>query len=288
MISGRPAEGRLVEGRLVEGRLVEGRPVEGRPVEGVVIAHLSDLHLGADDPVAVDGLARDVAATRPLLTVVSGDLTMRARTGQFRRAAALLDSLPDPVLVVAGNHDLPLVSPLRLLHPYGRYRRWIDADPSPVLRVPGITAVGLQSMPRWRWKNGRVSPGQAHAVIRILATAPTGDVRLLALHHPPSQLLGRSRLLRAVDAACADLVLSGHTHVPSVRPLSRAVLVVAGTATSRRTRGAAVSWSSIIVGGDGIVVRERYLANGGWRTGRTVHCPLPYASATSCPWTTTA
>jgi 3',5'-cyclic AMP phosphodiesterase CpdA len=51
----------------------------------LVIAHVSDLHLGAHDAVAVDTLPADVAAARPTLTVVTGDVTMRARAGEFRR-----------------------------------------------------------------------------------------------------------------------------------------------------------------------------------------------------------
>jgi 3',5'-cyclic AMP phosphodiesterase CpdA len=91
----------------------------------IVVAHVSDLHLGAHDPKAVAGLAAEVAAFRPDLTVVSGDHTMRARPREFGQVAALLDDLPHPLLVVPGNHDLPLVSPLRLLDPYGRYRAWL-------------------------------------------------------------------------------------------------------------------------------------------------------------------
>src|SRR3712207_4359368 len=124
---------------------------------GLVIAHLSDLHLGAHDPAAVASVAADVAAVQPALTVVTGDLTMRARAWQFRLARDLLDRLPAPRLVVAGNHDLPLISVERLLTPYRRYQGLVQAELDPVLRLPGLTALGLQTTPRWRWKSGRVS-----------------------------------------------------------------------------------------------------------------------------------
>ncbi|NMO52270.1 metallophosphoesterase [Actinoplanes sp. TBRC 11911] len=237
--------------------------------DGLVVAHVSDLHLGADDPAAVGSLAADVAAARPVLTVVTGDFVMRAYTEQFRRAAALLDSLPDPVLAVSGNHDLPLLSPRRLLSPYGRFRRWIDDDLAPVVRVRGITAVGLQSSTRWRFTQGRVARRPARAAAATLAAAPAGDLRLLAMHHPPPQLLWHSRL------PAADLLLAGHTHLPAVRPLPpHGTLVVAGTATSRRTRGIPPSWSLLTVGPDELQVRERYLGPDGWYTGRSVRCPM--------------
>jgi 3',5'-cyclic AMP phosphodiesterase CpdA len=243
-------------------------------VTAVVVAHLSDLHLGAHRPEAVDSLAADVAAARPALTVVTGDSTMRARPREFRQLRSLLDELPGPLLAVTGNHDLPLFSARRAVDPYGRFRAWVDDDLDPVRRVPGLTALGLQSMAPWRWKNGRVTARQAAKVVRVLGGAPAGDARLLALHHPPltRSLLGRRRLISAARAARADVVLAGHTHVPDVRidGRPRPVFVVAGTATSRRARGVGCSWSLITVDRGGVVVRERLLGPGGWSTSRVV------------------
>ena len=240
----------------------------------MIIAHVSDLHLGAHRQEAVDTIAGDVAAFRPVLTVVTGDTTMRAREREFRQVRELLDRLPGPLLTVTGNHDVPLFSPRRAFAPYARDQRWVDEDLDPVRRVPGLTALGLQSMPPWRWKDGRVSPQQAAKVVRVLGEAPAGDETLLALHHPPlaSPLLGRRRLLSAVRAARVDLVLAGHTHVPDVRVNGRPrpVFVVAGTATSRRVRGVGCSWSLITVDRGGVVVRERVLAGDGWSTARVV------------------
>ncbi|WP_433829886.1 metallophosphoesterase family protein [Actinoplanes sp. CA-015351] len=247
----------------------------------VVVAHLSDLHLGADDPRAVESIVDDVARARPALTVVTGDSTMRARTGEFRRVRELLDALPGPLLTVTGNHDLPLVSWRRVLRPYRRYRRWMDTDLDPDRQVLGLTALGLQSMPRWRWKNGRVSARQAAMVVRVLGGAPAGDLRLLALHHPPlaigtARILGRDRLLDAIRAARVDLVLAGHTHVPEVRAFRPGgpVFVVAGTSVSRRTRhDIGCSWSLISAHESEVVVRERYLRDDRWVTGRIVTVP---------------
>jgi len=254
--------------------------------EPVVVAHVSDLHLGAHVPAAVNSLVADVAAVRPHLTVVTGDCTMRARTGQFRQARMLLDQLPPPHLVVLGNHDLPLVSVARLVRPYARYRASIEPDLDPWTDIAGVRALGLRSMPRWRWKGGRVSRRQADSVVEVLGSAPPPAVRLLALHHPPfvggtGRIVGRTALARAIVRARVDLVLAGHTHVPVTRCVEladrtcahRVVEVVAGTATSRRTRGTGRSWTVIRIDADTIVVEERYELDGTWRAGRTVRCP---------------
>ena len=253
-------------------------PPERRPL---VVAHVSDLHLGAHDEDAVCTLPADVAAVHPALTVVTGDLTMRARPSEFRRVRELLDRLPEPRLVVLGNHDVPLVSVRRLVSPYGRYRAWVADEVNPVVRLPGLTALGLASMPRWRWKSGRVSTGQAEAVRDVLGGASPGSVRLLALHHPPfatglARLAGRDRLTRAIVTSDVDLVLAGHTHRPTsgARWLTagdrthRVVEVVAGTATSRRIRGVCRSWTVVRFEPHQVRVEERHHRAGIWRTGR--------------------
>jgi 3',5'-cyclic AMP phosphodiesterase CpdA len=249
----------------------------------LVVAHISDLHIGAEEPAAAASLVNDVHGVDPDLTVITGDCTMRARTGQFRRARALLDELPSPRLVVLGNHDVPLLTPVRLTAPYDRYRTWIDPELDPCVEVAGLRALGLQSMPRWRWKSGRVSRRQATAVIDVLGGAPPAVVRLLALHHPPftrgpARIVGRGTLLGALAAARVDLVLSGHTHLPLSRCVQvvtagaaphRLVEVVAGTATSVRTRGVPRSWTVIRVSPSAVDVEERYEIAGRWSRGRT-------------------
>ena len=260
-------------------------------VPPIVIAHVSDLHLGAHDPVAVDTLPADVAAARPTLTVVTGDITMRARSDEFCLAVALLARLPEPQLVVPGNHDVPLGPVPRLTEPYLRYSAALGVGPNPSVLWPsarsaGTEALGLNSMPRWRWKSGRVTRRQAAAITATFGATP-GDadaLRVVALHHPPfvgglARLGGRGRLTAALAKARVDLVLAGHTHVPVAREVElvragrthRVIEVVAGTTTSLRTRdGAGRSWSLIVIDGCAVEVRERRQAGSGWRTTRTV------------------
>jgi 3',5'-cyclic AMP phosphodiesterase CpdA len=245
----------------------------------LVVAHLSDLHLGAHVPASVAALADEVAAFHPDLTVVTGDHTMRARPREFLQAVDLLDKLPRPRLVVPGNHDVPLLSPERVTAPYARYRRWIGDDNTAV-RLPGVTALGINSMPWWRWKSGRVTRHQAASVREVLGQAPPQDVRLLALHHPPfagglERLAGRSRLTHALRAARVDLILAGHTHVPSIQqPAHGPLVVIAGTATSYRVRAVPRSWSLLRITADAIEIHERFESEpGAWHTGTVLRHP---------------
>jgi 3',5'-cyclic AMP phosphodiesterase CpdA len=252
----------------------------------VLIAQVSDIHLGADVDDIAESLVVDLAAQRPDVTVVSGDLTMRARSEQFARARDYLDRLPHPVLVVPGNHDIPLYNVLRRFSaPFEKYQRYIDDELDPELTVPGVTILGLNSMPHWRWKAGHISDRQADLVRTALGGAPSDSLRVLVTHHPVlprelSGLVGRSALVSACADAGVDLLLAGHTHDPQIarvrltsRAVSRQALsLVAGTAVSQRTRGSLNCYFVVEVGTHELVVRERQWAGGGaWVEGMSAH-----------------
>ena len=100
-----------------------GATSSGRHDGGVpVIAHVSDLHFGAHVEARAETLLVDVWERKPDLVVVSGDLTQRARQAEFSDARRFLDRLPSPVLIVPGNHDLPLINlPKRMIRPHQSY-----------------------------------------------------------------------------------------------------------------------------------------------------------------------
>ena len=67
------------------------------------IAHISDLHFGRHDPVIATGLLADLAAEKPDLIAISGDLTQRARRAEFAAAREFLDRLPAPAVAVPAS-----------------------------------------------------------------------------------------------------------------------------------------------------------------------------------------
>ena len=93
------------------------------------IAHISDLHFGKEDPPVAEALLEELRTRSPRLVAVSGDLTQRAREREFRAARAFLDRLPGVVLVVPGNHDVPLWDVVsRFTRPLHRYRRHLTPE----------------------------------------------------------------------------------------------------------------------------------------------------------------
>jgi 3',5'-cyclic AMP phosphodiesterase CpdA len=132
------------------------------------IAHISDLHFHLTDPAAVEALAAELNADPPDLVAVSGDLTMRARSREFRAARAFLDGLRAPVLAVPGNHDITSYwLHERFLDPLGRWRRFIAEEPEPVWADGEIAVVGVNTASRagafLDWSQGRVGEGRLGA-----------------------------------------------------------------------------------------------------------------------------
>jgi len=122
------------------------------------LVHLSDLHFGRVDPALVEPLIQLVGRIRPDVVVVSGDLTQRARTEQFKEARRFLDSLPAPQIVVPGNHDVPLHNVVsRFLQPLDKYRRYITDDLEPFYVDDAIAVLGINTARSLTIKRGRVS-----------------------------------------------------------------------------------------------------------------------------------
>jgi 3',5'-cyclic AMP phosphodiesterase CpdA len=145
-----------------------------------VVLHISDLHFGAHHDQLAESFLSDALEQRPDLVVLSGDLTQRARRRQFHAARTFIDGIPGPVLTVIGNHDLPLINvPWRLAAGTRRYKRTIEPQLSPSVTLPGVVAFGLDSMPAWRWKAGRVSPRQAAKVLEAFHGVPSDAWRLM-------------------------------------------------------------------------------------------------------------
>lgn len=227
------------------------------------LAHISDLHFGAEGPEIVEGLLEDLVSVAPSLVVVSGDLTQRARRKEFRNARLFLDRIPSPRLVVPGNHDIPLFDVFtRFARPLARFRRYIHEDVDPFFSTDAVAVLGMNTARSNTWKDGRVSAAQIDHLRRRLGPLPPHVVKVLVTHHPflpppgdpsPPLVGGAALALQAAEACGVDLVLAGHLHrgyTGDIRThhidIRRAILVAqAGTATSHRVRNEANSYNVI-------------------------------------------
>lgn len=216
------------------------------------LAHLSDLHFGTEDPAILAALGQALASIDPNLLLISGDLTQRARRAQFRAAERFLGGLERPLIVVPGNHDIPLYNPVaRALWPFRRYRERFGSSDLDVYERDGLRVIGVNTVRRERHASGRITAAQQRRVLRFLDAAPENAVNLVVLHHPlvvehPHRDTERvehgRRTLRRWSDAGVDLILSGHVHRPFALSVSagspgrRVWLLNAGTAISNRRR----------------------------------------------------
>src|SRR3981081_4272469 len=133
------------------------------------LVHLSDLHFGRVDEQLIGPLISAVTEVNPDLVAVSGDLTQRARSHQFREARAFLDALPQPQIVVPGNHDVPLHNVLtRFLRPLDKYKRFITDDLQPFYADEEIVVVGVNTARSLTIKGGRINEDQLAGIRELL------------------------------------------------------------------------------------------------------------------------
>ena len=216
------------------------------------ILHFSDIHFGGPQaPNWAEAILAQIDAIKPTVVAISGDLTQRAREAQFRQARAFLDQIKAPLIVVPGNHDVPLWNVFdRFLSPLEKYKRWITSDLNPAYEDDEIVVMGLDSTRSFTIKGGTISSDDLRAVRQRLCRVSADKLKALVVHHPFVQppgsehedtVGGVKRALKLFAECGVDMVLTGHLHESRVtlhdEAGRRILLVQAGTAASLRGRG---------------------------------------------------
>jgi 3',5'-cyclic AMP phosphodiesterase CpdA len=259
------------------------------------LIHLSDIHFGAYvDLEQIAVLERLTPGLAPTAIVISGDVSQRARHGEFQRALAFVERCRDiaPTLVVPGNHDVRWwASPfgLRGQGPkYRHYRRYFGEILGPVLEVPGAVIVGTVSAhglapysvtwkPRDLTVKGHLPAGEVERARLVFARADAAACRVIVLHHNVlkgqiSNRWGLARPLeaqRALVASGADLVLCGHDHQEAIGQLEGGAVVSTASSHTFMTRGRRPSVFNLIdLDQQSITVRHLRWNGGGFAPGQ--------------------
>lgn len=224
------------------------------------LLHISDLHFGAPyAPQVGEAALRAAGRLGGDVTVISGDLTQRAKREEFIAAREFLRQLPEsPQVVVPGNHDVPLYRVVeRFRQPHGLYREYISDELNTVHRFDEAVIVGLDSTsPKTATTNGRIRMEQLDYCRDAFANAPSSAARIVVAHHhfaPAPDYLhdqtmpkARRAINRFVELG-VEMVLGGHLHrayignsldfYPGNYRDRGIVFVQCGTTTSQRGRG---------------------------------------------------
>lgn len=261
--------------------LVPSPPDAARPLR---IFHVSDLHFGRPAvPALIEAIEEHIRADRYDVVAVSGDLSQRARAGEFQRARVFLRDAArvSQVIVVPGNHDVRWWrSPMHLRGAdamYDSYRTYISDELEPVLRVPGATFVGLNTSQgvshrtlTWRMRDisiiGDLRRSQLERARSEFQASPPTDARVIVMHHNPvkgelSQRHGLKhtpQILGAFAQMGVDLVLCGHDHQEAIHYVEHTkkgtVISTAGTVSNRSRGGRPSSANVITIGAESIDV----------------------------------
>jgi 3',5'-cyclic AMP phosphodiesterase CpdA len=247
------------------------------------VFHCSDLHFGHPAvPEQYEAMEALIQERRFDVVAISGDLSQRARSGEFQRARAFIRHAErvSKVICIPGNHDVQWwKSPFgfREGDMYATYRRYISQDLEPVLHVPGATFAGLntshgvvrQSL-TWNLRDisiiGIVRRTQVERLRKVFAESPPGDVRVVVMHHNPVKgelsqrhgLKNTPRVLGALADMQVDLVLCGHDHQDAIHYIEHTkkgtVISTAGTVSNRMRGGRPSSVNSISITQENIEV----------------------------------
>jgi len=185
----------------------------------------------------IDAIVADIKANTPDHLAVTGDLVNLALDGEIEMARHWLETLgsPQDVSVVPGNHDAYVPGAFDKV-----CRSWaawmsgdgvntpVDRNAFPYLRVRGdVALIGISTARATApfMANGFFMEGQAKRLGKLLdATAGQGLFRAIMIHHPPvrgavsqhKRLFGIARFHKIIRRHGAELVLHGHSHLPSL------------------------------------------------------------------------
>lgn len=239
------------------------------------IFHVSDLHFGRPAvPEQIEAIETMIQEGEFDVVAVSGDVSQRARAGEFQRAAVFLRDAQkvSQTIIVPGNHDVRWWRAPLGLGPYPKifdaYKRWVFHDLEPVLSIPGVTLVGLNTSHGVTYRTltrnvrdisiiGYVTRSQLDTLREKFDRAPAYDARVVVMHHNPVKgelsqrhgLKNTQRILGAFAEMGVDVVLCGHDHQEAVHYIEHTkkgtVISTAGT-VSNRSRGGRPSSVNLI------------------------------------------
>ncbi|MEM5517071.1 metallophosphoesterase [Henriciella sp. AS95] len=229
------------------------------------IIQVADIHFGTENTRALDAFDDCISAVGADAMAVCGDLTQRGKRAEFQAARDWLDGFDMPKVVVAGNHDTPLLNLYeRVVAPFERHDRYFEDLSKPAV-LEKAKLVGINTSRGWQtrsnWAEGSVNLEDLETAISEVSPL---DERhgFLICHHPflsppeaPMRTATRRgrRASRRLAQSGIGFLLTGHVHSPSVTVvdhLDQSYVAVSAGTLSTRLRDYPASFNVIDVSGE--------------------------------------
>lgn len=210
------------------------------------ILQISDLHFGPHFYApAASAVVAFAMSTPPSCIVVSGDLTQRAKRDQFRECGAFLGQLRAicPVVVIPGNHDIPLFRVFeRLSRPYAHYEHYISREKHQSLRLDDVVICAINTThPTRRITDPRLDPDELKYAGNVFTENGDCGFRILVTHQDPFNFPAKvpfATFAAWLETHRVSMILSGHSHVSftTAMNLPGHTLLRTGCGTTTSTR----------------------------------------------------
>ncbi len=237
--------------------------------ESTGILHISDIHFGRIDDSVLEDLKAFILARKSELNliIVTGDLTQRAKKKEFLNAREFLDSLHCPVVVVPGNHDVPLYNIFqRFFVPYRKFLKFLGPYTSNFFENDQVAVYGIWSTNNFTVSHGKVSNKDLTDLEKKFRDVPSQKIKIIASHHG---LFSQNEPMKGdtqrVLYSNPHILLSGHEHKSGVAQLPDRkfpLIVSCGTSTSNRLRVETNSFNIITIGSGESIGIDTYIREG--------------------------
>ncbi|WP_034989060.1 metallophosphoesterase family protein [Bartonella senegalensis] len=183
----------------------------------------------------LDTIIESLKKKNPDHFVISGDLVNLALDKEFEQARnwLLKQGYPRNISLTFGNHDAYVRGAFQKACTF--FQPWITGDlpqnnalPFPYMRIrKNVAIIGASSAiatPPFQ-ASGYFGKMQAQALSQLLNEAATRNLfRVIMIHHPPfhhatswhKKLWGIERFLEVIKYHGCELILHGHTHLPTL------------------------------------------------------------------------
>jgi len=251
---------------------------------GFSLIHVPDMHFGSgadlDKIASIENLVPDFD---PDVVVLSGNITTRARDGEFQAARLFARQMARSALVyiIPGSNEAewwrrPLL-PMSLPSKFATYRKYFGDELTPTFDLSEALITGALTShgPSLRAFSARLKDMRRRGylpekdVARIknrFKNAKPQQTRIVVMHHnivpedseerPDLARFERARA-KLIDAG-TDIVLCGHDATPSVDAIGGVVVSCAGTLAGKEGADVPVSFHRIVIQ-DELIQVEVYL-----------------------------